>query len=129
MNYRVLIIDTHPVYTKKTILFLQKLNFQDIHLAETGEKGIAEVKVKTPDLVILSGMLPDQASWTVCREIHQLTYGFTKIIVQIGLFTEQTDIEGFKLHGANAVLERKEKDLMPLQKAIEEALSIHLNPS
>jgi len=122
MDQRILIIDGHPVYVNKTIGFLQGLTFKDIQLAKTGKQGIDEVRFKKPDLVILSSMLQDMDSLEVCKVIHELTNGSTKIIVQIGLFTEVDTISKFKDYGADAVLMRKEKDLQPLQKAIEELL-------
>jgi len=88
MDQRILIIDGHPVYVNKTIGFLQGLTFKDIQLTKTGKQGIDEARLKKPDLVILSSMLPDMDSLEVCKVIHELTNGSTKIIVQIGLFTE-----------------------------------------
>ena len=120
MNQRILIVDGHPVYVKKVIGFLEGLTFQNIGLAETGRKGLDEIKANVPDLVIISSVLPDMDSLEVCKEIHRMTNAATKIIVQTGLFIDASDIELFKANGAHAVLERKEKDLLPLQKAIEE---------
>jgi len=122
MNQTILLIDAHPVYAQKTISFLKGLTFQDIRLADTGAKGLDEVMLKRPDLVILSATLPDMESLEVCKEITAMTNFFTKIIVQIGLFMEDETIAQFKANGAHVILERKEKDLMPLQKAIEEFL-------
>ena len=120
MDQRILIIDGHPVYVNKTIGFLQGLTFKDIRLAKTGKQGIDEVQLKKPDLVILSSMLPDMDSFEVCKSINELTNGSSKIIVQIGLFTEVDMISKFKDYGADAVLMRKEKNLRPLQNAIKE---------
>ena len=122
MDQRILIIDGHPVYVNKTIGFLQGLTFRDIQLAKTGKQGIDEVRLKEPDLVILSSMLQDMDSLEVCKAIHELTNGSAKIIVQIGLFTEVETINQFTDCGADAVLMRKEKDLKPLQDAIEALL-------
>jgi len=122
MDQRILIIDEHPVYVNKTIGFLQGLTFKDIQLAKTGEQGIKDAQFKKPDLVILSSVLSDMDSLEVCKVIHELTNGSTKIIVQIGLFTEVEIINQFTEYGADAVLMRKEKDLEPLQRTIEELL-------
>ena len=119
MNQTILIVDGHPVYVNKTIGFLQGLTFKDIHLAKTGKQGINDAQNKKPDLVILSSMLQDMDSLEACRAIHELTKGLTKIIVQIGLFTEIETMNRFTNYGADAVLMRKEKNLQPLQKAIE----------
>ena len=122
MDHRILIIDGHPVYVDKTIRFLQELTFKDVGLAKTGKQGIDAVRLKKPDLVILSSMLPDMDSFEVCKSINELTNGSAKIIVQIGLFNEVDMISKFKDYGADVVLMRKEKNLQPLQKAIEELL-------
>ncbi|MBN1869184.1 MAG: response regulator [Candidatus Omnitrophica bacterium] len=122
MDQKVLIVDGHPVYAQRVITFLQGLMFTDIHLAKTGKQGMDDARDKKPDLVILSSVLPDMDSSLVCREIHALTKGASKIIVQIGLFTEAETVNKFHDHGASAVLMRKEKDLQPLQKAIERLL-------
>ena len=122
MDQRILIIDGHPVYASETIEFLLGLTFENIQLAKTGKQGIDDARNKKPDLVILSSMLPDMDSLEVCEAIHELTNGSTKIIVQIGLFMEVGTIHKFTDYGADAVLTRKEKDLRPLQKAIEKLL-------
>ena len=122
MDHRILIADGHPVYVNKTIGFLRGLTFKDIQLVQTGAQAIDKVRSKKPDLVILSSMLEDMDSLDVCRTSARLAHGTTKIIVQIGLFTENEMIEEFKACGADIVLPRKEKDWQPLQKAIEELL-------
>ena len=120
MDQRILIIDGHPVYAHKTIEFLRGLSFTDIQLAKTGNQGIDEIRSKNPDLVILSSMLSDMDSLEACKVIHELTNGFAKIIIQIGLAIEVKMIKQFTDYGADVVLMRKEKDLQPLQRAIEE---------
>ena len=122
MDQRILIIDGHPVYVNKTIGFLQGLTFKNVRLAKTGKQGIDDVRLQKPDLIILSSMLSDMDSLEVCKVIHELTNGSTKIIVQIGLFAEVETINKFTDYGADVVLTRKEKDLRPLQNAIEEIL-------
>ena len=122
MNQRILVIDGHPVYVNKTIGFLQGLTFKDIQLAKTGKEGIDKARNHKPDLVILSSMLQDMDSLEVCKAIHDLTRESVKIIVQIGLFTDAGTIDQFTQCGADAVLMRKEKDLKPLQDAIETLL-------
>jgi len=119
INRRILIIDGHPVYVNKIIGFLRGLTFKDITLAPTGKEGIDFVRSKNPNLIILSGMLQDMDSLEACKAIRAMTDESVKIIVQTGLFTKEEDIKRFKDYGADAVLTRKEKDLQPLQDAIE----------
>lgn len=123
MKQKVLVIDCHPVYKDKIIGFLQDVGFEHIYLAQTGEEGLTMKESINPDLVLLSGMLPDMDSLDVCQTIHQSQKKPLKIIVQTGLFTEQERIEQFKLNGAHEVLLRKEKDFTPLRNAVDSALT------
>lgn len=119
MEQRILVIDSHPVYAKKIVAFLEGLTFKNVGLAETGQKALAEIKIHAPDLVIISSLLADMSSADVCKEIVEMTEGETKIIIQTGLFTDPADVEAFKTSGADLVLERKEKNLSSLQKGVE----------
>lgn len=122
MNNRILIVDGHPVYANKTDGFLRGLTFSNITIAKNGQDGIELAKANKPHLVILSAMLPDMNSVDVCRQIHSFCGEETQILVQIGLFTEEEKIQEFKSSGANVVLWRKEKDLQPLEDAIQSLL-------
>lgn len=119
MDHKILVIDGHPVYIHKLAGFLEGLTFKNVALAPSGEEGIEKTQLIKPDLVILSGMLPDMDSNDVCKRIKEINKT-TKIIVQTGLFTELESVEKFRKHGADAILARKEKDLIPLQELIEE---------
>lgn len=117
MNVKILIIDGHPVYIRKTEGFLKGLAYSDITLAATGADGLQKAAAIRPDLVIMSALLPDMDAHEVCQYIR-IESGLSRIIVQFGLFTEEKDILRFKAEGADAVLARKEKDLKPLEDAI-----------
>lgn len=122
MDQKILIIDGHSVYVNRTVGFLHGLTFKNIKIAATGKQGIDEVRANEPNLIILSAALPDMDGLEVCKTIHEITRGSIKIIVQMGLFTESSIISKFTDYGADAVLMRKERDLKPLQSAIEELL-------
>ncbi len=117
MTKRILILDAHPVYIHKIEGFLKGLAYQEITLASSGKEGLAKTISFNPDLVIMSGMLPDMNAHEVCEHIKKQNQS-AKIIVQTGLFTDEKDIQLFKQQGADAVLERKEKDLVPLEETI-----------
>jgi DNA-binding NarL/FixJ family response regulator len=117
MTIKFLIIDAHPVYIHKTEGFLKSLTYNDITLAKTAQEGLEKLAAIKPDVVIMSGMLPDMNAHVICKNIKERA-DTTKIIVQVGLFTDENDIQRFKQYGADVVLDRKEKDLMPLQDAI-----------
>ncbi len=123
MQDKILIIDAHPVYADKLIAFLKGLTFKKITLIRSGIESIKKIQQEKPDLVILSAMLPDTDSQIICQKITSLRPS-TKVIVQIGLFTDENTIAQFKTNGANAVIARKEKNLLPLQKNIEKLLKI-----
>jgi len=122
---KILIIDGHPVYIHKLEGFLRGLTFQNILLSPSGQEALTVLEAEPPHLVILSGMLPDRDSLELCRDIRT-KHPSVKIIVQIGLFTQIPKIEEFMSSGADAVLARKEKDLQPLQEAIQRLIN---NPS
>ena len=122
VDQKILIVDGHPVYINKTQGFLEGLTFRNITLAKTGQEGIEKSESEKPGLVIMSGILPDMDAHEVCRMIKE-KHSSSRIIVQIGLFTEEYDIEKFKEFGADVVLDRKEKDLAPLQEAVVRLIS------
>ena len=123
MEHKILIIDGHPVYIHKLDGFLRSLTFKNVSLASSAGEGIEKVRTQQPDLVILSGMLPDAESVEVCKLIKEI-HPMVRMIVQVGLFTEKEAVERFIKHGAHSVLPRKEKDLHPLQSSIESLLCL-----
>ena len=118
MEEKILIIDSHPVYISKLEGFFRGLSYKNIALTKSGKEGLEHVQGDQPDLVVLSAMLPDIDSAIVCKKIKELS-GSTKVIVQIGLFTDDSTVRKLKAAGANATLIRKEKDLQPLQDIVE----------
>jgi|CXWL01.1.fsa_nt_gi CheY-like chemotaxis protein len=121
LTQKILIIDGHPVYAKKTEAFLKGLTFSDITIAPGASEGLKEFENALADLVVLSSMLPDGDSHEVCRTLRSLAGPSLGIVVQAGLI-DQEQIQQFSLDGASRVLLRKEKDLAPLQQAVEELL-------
>ncbi len=117
LDQKVLIIDGHPVYIHKTEGFLKGLTYKNIILTQTAKDGLEKLDSEKPDVVILSGMLPDADAHDVCRAIREKSSA--KIIVQTGLFTSPEDIRKFQQCGADRVIDRKEKDMYPLQEAVE----------
>ncbi len=118
---RILIIDAHPVYAPRMEGYLRGLTFRHIRLAQNGAQGLALLPGFQPDLVILSGMLPDMDSADCCAKIREIRPA-VKIIVQTGLFTEAAQEEQLRSCGADAVLPRREKDMGPLERSLEDLL-------
>ncbi len=121
-NVKILIIDGHPVYYQKTVGFLKGLTLKDITTASSGQEGLKKVDMLRPDLIMMSAMLPDFDGVDICREIRAIKDYTPKIIVQIGVFYEEKDIDDLYQSGANKVVLRKEKDFLSLEKAIDELL-------
>ena len=119
LTQKILIIDGHPVYINKLDGFLKGLTFSNIVLAKTGQEGIFLIENEKPALVILSGKLPDMDALEVCKTIRRSASPAIKIIVQIGLFADEGTSLSFKKSGADIVIDRREKDMQPLQEAIE----------
>ena len=118
MTKKILIIDGHPVYIHKLEGFLEGLTYGDITLAKTGKEGLEKLLSIGPDLVIMSVVLPDMDAYEVCRMIKEKRAA-SRIIVQTGLFVPENDIQRFKRQGADIILDRKEKNLKPLEEAIK----------
>lgn len=120
MDETLLVIDSHPVYIQKLEGFLRGLTFQDVHLAASAREGRDMARELQPDIILMSGQYPDQDSRETLRELKRIVPE-ARIIVQVGLMTEHDAIEAFKQEGAMAVLVRLEKNLEPLQQALEQA--------
>ena len=118
MDKRVMIIDAHPVYAPKINAFLEGLTFKNIEIVDKSKDVFDRVRIFKPDVIILSAMLPDIDSVDILKLIRtQLP--FVSVIVQTGLLTDAGRCLALKEAGASSVIPRLEKDLIPLQKAIE----------
>ncbi len=118
IDKKILIIDAHPVYGPKIQAFLEGLTFRNIEIINKGSQAFERTKTFSPDLVILSGMLPDADSLETLKSIKTIRPSLP-VIVQVGLLAEDALKKSFQTAGACAVLPRLEKDLFPLQNAIE----------
>lgn len=118
---KILVIDAHPVYIFKLEGFLKGLAFRNIILAKNADEGLEQLSAEKPDLVIMSGTFPQADAQELCRQIRRRAPANTKIIVQVGLCMED-DRALFRQNGADIVLDRKEKDLAPLEAAVRSAL-------
>jgi PleD family two-component response regulator len=121
MRPRILVIDGHPVYIHKLEGFLRGLTYKNIFVSHSGKEGLASAAAENIDLVILSGALQDMDSLTVCQKLKGADDRI-RIIVQVGLLTDQEGMVRFKESGADVVLYRQEKDMTPLQNSIEDLL-------
>ncbi len=117
LNPKVLVIDAHPVYIDKMEGFLKGLAFHQVRMAISIKEGRKIAQEFQPDIVLLSDMYPDGESLDLLAELKQSCKN-VKAIVQTGLFAEEDQIEAFRSAGAQFVIMRKEKDLAPLEDAL-----------
>lgn len=127
MIHKILIIDAHPVYAPRIEGFLRGLTFHDVRIVRAGEEAIAAIPEFLPDAVIISSMLPDMDAADCCARVRA-AHSKVSIIVQTGLFTELTQEEQLRRSGADAIIPRREKDLQPLQQALEKLLDLPVHP-
>jgi len=55
-EYKVLIIDDDPIYTKSTQVILESHGYQ-VDTAQGGDEGLTKIRAQTPDLVLLDVMM------------------------------------------------------------------------
>ncbi|MFD5243586.1 response regulator [Amycolatopsis sp. NPDC058340] len=65
----ILLIEDDPLVSRGLQLALTK-HGHDVRVAETGEKGLAEFRASSPDLVVLDVMLPGIDGFEVCRRVR-----------------------------------------------------------
>jgi len=71
MGKKILIIDDTDTDSKITKRFLNKAGYDNIVIAETGEKGVAMADSEKPDLVITDTMMPGIDGFETCRQIRE----------------------------------------------------------
>lgn len=127
MSIKALIIDAHPVYSKKLDGFLNSLGINDVNIATSAEEGLNQFRTHSPQLVVLSATLPGKEfyedGFLIGRQIKKMAGDAVKIIVLTGLFEDHTDLRRQQENRIDAVLPRKEKDLRPLEETISRLLS------
>ena len=64
----VLVIDDSPTITKVVQLVLTKAGYQ-VDTAPDGEAGLAAVRAKRPDLILLDFVMPRMNGYQFCREL------------------------------------------------------------
>jgi two-component system phosphate regulon response regulator PhoB len=69
MERRVVIIEDERDVARLLEFNLQQAGF-DVHVAGTGGEGLAAIRAKLPDVVVLDLMLPDTSGYDVCREVR-----------------------------------------------------------
>ncbi len=122
MDKIALIIDGHPVYGKKMESFFESQEFESVTRVKTKDEALKVLQTQQFSLILLSGMLEGEETVALCHQVKKLNAS-AGIIVQVGLAVPDETKVAFKKAGASFVIDRKEKDLSPLQKAIDDLRS------
>lgn len=69
MNTKVLVIDDDVAITELMSMLLKTHGF-DVTTTNNGAEGVALVKEKSPNVVILDLMMPDMDGWQVCKAVR-----------------------------------------------------------
>ena len=64
----ILLVDDDPDFVAATRLVLEKAGY-DVRTALRGQAGLDLARQKTPDLIILDIIMPDQDGFTVCEAL------------------------------------------------------------
>ncbi|MCA1962270.1 MAG: response regulator [Desulfomonile sp.] len=95
MNVKVLLVDDEKDFTDTLGERLQARGFE-VRTASSGDEGLALLKEKAPDVVILDVLMPGKDGVEVLREIKGLN-PIVEVIMLTGHGTIETAIEGLKL--------------------------------
>jgi len=101
MPKKILVIDDTDSDRKITIRFLNKAGYENIVIAENGEKGVEIAAAEKPDLVITDTMMPGIDGFETCRQIREAhSEEEVKIIVTTGAI-DAVDAVKARKSGAN----------------------------
>ncbi len=70
MSQEILIVDDEPNIVLSLEFLMKQAGFQ-VRTAEDGERALAAIEERLPDLVLLDVMMPKKNGHEVCREIRQ----------------------------------------------------------
>lgn len=98
MGKKILIIDDTESDRKIVKRYLNKAGYDDVLMAESGERGVALAASEMPDLVITDTNMPGIDGFETCRQIRE-THGkeTPKIIVTTGAIDAVDAIKARKL--------------------------------
>ena len=91
MDQKVILIiddDCNNVTAVKEVL--EKAGFS-VRYAHTAEEGLQRIKEKTPDLILLDLVLPDESGFKACHQIKEISETKDTPIIAISLKTEEID--------------------------------------
>ncbi|MGA2504580.1 MAG: response regulator [Anaerolineales bacterium] len=96
MSKKVLLIDDDEMLRKMTGILLSKQGFEVIAV-ENGAKGLQQLKVMLPDIILMDVMMPDMDGFTACREIRaNPATAHIPIIMLTALDNAENKVKGFE---------------------------------
>ncbi|MBV7328928.1 response regulator transcription factor [Chloroflexi bacterium TSY] len=67
---KILLIDDDRLITEPLARTLQEHGYH-VSIADTGQRGLAQAILDTPDIVVLDILMPEMDGWAVCRALRQ----------------------------------------------------------
>ena len=101
-HVKILLVEDNMVSQRITKRFLEKMNFNAVHVANNGEEAVELVKITKFDIILMDKEMPVMDGYEATKLIRQLDDS----IIIIGLTGNalREDIEEFKQQGVNDVL-------------------------
>lgn len=95
---KILVIDDNDQDRKIIERFLKKAGYDEVILAETGEKGVESAINDKPDIVITDTLLPGIDGFEVCRQIKEkMGPSGPKVVVMTGAIDAVDAVKARKL--------------------------------
>src|SRR2546426_7835660 len=108
---RILLVDYDPKVLTQTRQVLEGAGF-DVSTCADGLTAIDQFKTQSPDLVLLSAMLPKMHGFEVCSSIRKLPGGEkTPVVIITDVYKgKKYRIDAISKHGATEYIERPIED-------------------
>jgi DNA-binding response OmpR family regulator len=90
---RVLVIEDEPALRSYLVPLLERAGYT-AHAVGTGAEGLASIRDRRPDLVLLDVGLPDLSGLDVCREIRR-SPEYLPVVMLTGLDSREDELRGF----------------------------------
>lgn len=104
-KYKILVVDDHPINIKVAQLFLNRLGYVNITVAENGKKAL-ELINDDFDVILLDIGLPDISGFDVCTAIRQKLIKKIPVIAVTAIDANDEFYEKCKLAGIDDVINK-----------------------
>ncbi len=97
MEKKIFIIEDNEQDRKIITRFLNEAGFNDITVAEEGERGVEKAKSEKPDLAIVDTVLPGIDGYEICRRLKAVKdHVAPKVIIMTGTIDAVDAVEARK---------------------------------